>query len=129
MLFRSEAHRRVQESPLFENRPERAELRQNEMKAALQAGKFQKVAEISWAELWDMHSLFHTSNPPFFYLSPLSLAVLRWAENFWEKNGKGPITTVDAGPNIHLLVPTLEKDLYRRELEAIDGVSVLESRA
>jgi diphosphomevalonate decarboxylase len=87
------------------------------------------TAEISWAELWDMHSLFHTSNTPFFYLSPLSMAVLRWSENRWETKGHGPITTVDAGPNVHLLVPAAEKEIFRSELEAIPGVKVLESPA
>ncbi|MFX5793895.1 hypothetical protein ABTD98_22770, partial [Acinetobacter baumannii] len=63
----SEAHRRVQTSPLFEGRPARAAQRQKDLKAALAAGDFQRTAEISWAELWDMHSLFHTCDTPFFY--------------------------------------------------------------
>jgi diphosphomevalonate decarboxylase len=126
----SEAHKRVQSSPLFDGRPARAMSRQAAVKDALARGDFQKTAEISWAELWDMHSLFHTSDTPFFYLSPLSLTVLRWAETTWEKTGKGPIATIDAGPNVHLLVPTTEKARWKQELEALVGAgSVLESRA
>lgn len=125
----SEAHRRVQTSPLFEGRPARARSRQDALKAALAAGDYRKTAEISWAELWDMHSLFHTADIPFFYLSPLSMAVLRWSEERWEKKGHGPIATVDAGPNVHLLVPESEKAEFRAELEAIAGVQVLESPA
>ncbi|MGZ3686179.1 MAG: diphosphomevalonate/mevalonate 3,5-bisphosphate decarboxylase family protein [Bdellovibrionota bacterium] len=125
----SEAHRRVQSSPLFEGRPARASQRQKDLKAALAAGQFQRTAEIAWAELWDMHSLFHTADAPFFYLSPLSITVLRWTENLWEKNGHGPIATIDAGPNVHLLVPTLDVARYRAELSAMPGVAVRESRA
>jgi diphosphomevalonate decarboxylase len=125
----SEAHKRVQSSPLFEGRPARAEQRQKDIKAALAAGNFQRTSEISWAELWDMHSLFHTSDTPFFYFSPLTVTVLRWAENTWEKTGNGPITTIDAGPNVHLLVPTAEKERYRAELAAMPGVQIRESRA
>ena len=125
----SEAHKRVQTSPLFEGRPGRAQSRMTALKAALVAGDYTKIAEISWAELWDMHSLFHTSDAPFFYLSPLSMTVLRWSEDRWEKKGHGPIATVDAGPNVHLLVPAEEKLLFRSELESIPGVTVLESPA
>ena len=126
----SEAHKRVQASALFEGRPERASTRQREIKTAMASGDLKRTAEIAWAELWDMHSLFHTASPPFFYFSPLSLAVLRWAERSWEETGTGPITTVDAGPNVHLLVPTAEKDRWRRELlAAVPGISLLESRA
>jgi diphosphomevalonate decarboxylase len=125
----SEAHKRVQASPLFAERPARAQQRMLALKEALAKGDYKKTAEISWAELWDMHSLFHTSEPPFFYLTPLSLSVLRWAEDRWEKTGHGPIATVDAGPNVHLLVPLDEKEIFRRELEALPGVKVLESPA
>ncbi|HEY8279605.1 MAG TPA: diphosphomevalonate decarboxylase [Bdellovibrionota bacterium] len=125
----SEAHKRVQTSPLFDGRPLRAGQRMQSLKKAMAEGNFQQVAEISWAELWDMHSLFHTSGTPFFYLSPLSIAVLRWNEERWEQKGKGPIATVDAGPNVHFLVPEPEKAMYRKELEAIAGVTVMESRA
>ncbi len=100
----SEAHRRVQTSPLFEGRAARARQRQVDIKNALATGDFRRTAEISWAELWDMHSLFHTSDTPFFYLSPATLQVLRWVEERWEKRGAGPIATIDAGPNVHLLV-------------------------
>lgn len=125
----SEAHKRVQSSPLFEGRPLRAQQRIKALKAALAGGDYKKTAEISWAELWDMHSLFHTSDTPFFYLSPLSMTVLRWSEDRWEKRGHGPIATVDAGPNVHLLVPATEKEEFRAELEAMPGVTVLESPA
>jgi diphosphomevalonate decarboxylase len=125
----SEAHKRVQSSPLFAGRPERVAARMTELKRFLAAGDYRKVAEISWAELWDMHSLFHTSNPPFFYFAPETVAVLRWAEDCWEKTGHGPITTIDAGPNVHLLVPAAEKQEFRAQLERIPGIRVLESRA
>jgi diphosphomevalonate decarboxylase len=125
----SAAHQRVRTSPLFTGRVERAQSRMQKAKAALAAGEFQALAEISWAEMWDMHSLFHTSEPPFFYFCPATLAVLRWAEDRWEQKGRGPITTIDAGPNVHLLVPKEEVEIYRRELASIPGIRLLESGA
>ena len=112
----SEAHKKVQTSPLFHGRVERAKNRLQKMEAAMAAGNFQVVAELSWEELWDMHSLFHTAQPPFFYFAPETITILRWVENFWEKNGKGPIATIDAGPNVHLLVPAHEVTYYREQL-------------
>lgn len=125
----SEAHRRVPTSPLFSGRVARASERLAKLEEALTAGNYRVVAEISWAELWDMHSLFHTAVPPFFYLAPATLSVLRWAEERWEKTGHGPITTIDAGPNVHCLVPAAEAAAFRAELSAIPGVRVMESGA
>lgn len=125
----SSAHGRVQTSPLFHDRIPRATRRLEKIERALAAGHFQTVAEISWEELWDMHSLFHTSVPPFFYFAPQTIACLRWAEDYWEKYGRGPITTIDAGPNVHFLVPAENAEEYRRSLAALAGIQLLESRA
>lgn len=122
----SEAHKRVKTSPLFEGRIARAQKRMIEAKNALASGHVQNLAEISWAELWDMHSLFHTSAPAFFYFAPSTIEILRWVENTWEKTGRGPIATIDAGPNVHLLVT--EEDLGPTR-EALKKFKILESRA
>jgi diphosphomevalonate decarboxylase len=122
----SSAHQRVRTSALFEGRVERASIRLRKLEDAMKAGNLQQVAEESWAELWDMHSLFHTSQPPFFYFAPGTMKALRWAEDHWEEKGRGPITTIDAGPNVHFLVPQAEVEYYRREITAL-GFPVLES--
>ena len=69
--------------------------------------------ELSWAEFWDMHALFETSKPSFGYMTPGSLEVLRYVRGAtWdatvgqpgeESAGRGPLITMDAGPNVHLL--------------------------
>lgn len=122
----SEAHKKVKTSPLFTGRIERAQSRMKEATLALAEGDFKKLAEISWAELWDMHSLFHTSNPPFFYFAPSTIEILRWVENNWEKTGNGPIATIDAGPNVHLLVRAEE---VAQTKSALKKFKILESRA
>lgn len=126
----SEAHLRVQTSPLFQGRIERARDRWTNTLAAIASGDFKRTAEIAWEELWDMHSLFHTSQPPFFYFAPITLEVLRVVESLWERNDLGPIATIDAGPNVHLLIPQEESPRLREELMSRlpDGVEILESR-
>jgi len=105
LVSSSEAHTRVASSLLFEGRPERAERRAKALIDAL-GTKFdwREAFEITWAEFWDMHALFETSVPSFGYMTAASREVLDWVRNaLWRKNGDGPIVTMDAGPNIHLL--------------------------
>ena len=104
----SSAHLRIESSLLNVGRPQRAEKRLKDLIQALQNKDWHKSFEICWQEFWDMHTLFHTSSPPFHYLTPSSLEVLMDLHSKWEKNGYGPLITVDAGPNIHLL--SLESD-------------------
>jgi diphosphomevalonate decarboxylase len=51
-----------------------------------------------------MHSLFHTAEEPFSYWEPGTLDVLKWLSPELKLESP-PIVTLDAGPNVHLLVP------------------------
>ena len=107
----SEAHKRVASSLLFQGRPQRAEARLAElMEVFKQMGHqnadpehWRKAFDIVWAEFWDMHALFETSTPPFGYMLPDSLRALRFFEDLWQSEKDGPLVTMDAGANIHLL--------------------------
>ncbi len=99
----SEAHLKVLGSDLFRGRPERAEERLRHLVQALRTQNWKTIFEISWSEFWDMHLLFHTSVPAFFYMNGLSLNILKDLAQFWLERGDGPIVTMDAGSNIHLL--------------------------
>jgi len=99
----SQAHIRVIDSALFTGRVERAENRLSLLLEALTQKKWQEAFEITWAEFWDMHALFETSNPSFGYMTSESFEVLSIVRNYWREFGDGPLVTMDAGPNIHLL--------------------------
>lgn len=104
----SEAHKRVSSSPLFNGRPERAEKRLNDLIEVLKQNpesqsQWKKAFEICWDEFQDMHKLFETSQPPFSYMTTASRKVLLELHEMWDKNGDGPLVTMDAGANIHLL--------------------------
>lgn len=107
----SEAHRRVLSSALFEGRPQRAELRLESLSRAFADRNWKGAFAITWAEFWDMHALFETSDPSFGYLLPESIRVLRWIENLWKAQGDGPLVTMDAGANVHLLYRDDQKNL------------------
>lgn len=100
----SEAHRRVAASDLFMGRVERAEVRLKKLIASLREKEWRQSFEICWQEFWDMHALFETSYPPFGYMRSGSLDVLNFIrEQVWGVSGDGPLVTMDAGANVHLL--------------------------
>jgi diphosphomevalonate decarboxylase len=108
----SEAHCRVTSSSLFEGRINRAEKRSEALQHLLKKqDSWFALYELAWAEFWDMHVLFETSSPSFFYMTPKSLMALRYLQDGWEQRGDGPVVTMDAGPNVHLLYRKDQADL------------------
>jgi diphosphomevalonate decarboxylase len=99
----SEAHKRVTSSALFSGRPERADQRCKELLAAFGAMDWKRIHELCWVEFQDMHALFETSGPPFGYFEPGSVEVLRAVREVWKSQNDGPVVTMDAGPNVHVL--------------------------
>ena len=118
----SEAHRRVPTSDLFQGRAERAIQRLNALKDAFVAGSWNEAVDLCWVEFWEMHALFETSRPPFSYMTETSLRVLRFLRNEFESSGDGPLVTMDAGPNIHLLYRPDQRDLQNKTKGLMDGM-------
>lgn len=106
----SDAHVRVTSSLLYKGRPARADERLGALTAALETAatrapsdRWREAFELCWAEFWDMHALFETSQPSFGYMNEGSLKALSHLRRIWE-SGDGPLVTMDAGPNIHVLL-------------------------
>lgn len=112
----SEAHLAVLTSDLFKGRPERANIRFQELVSILRgkigAAEWRQLFEICWNEFWDMHVLFHTSKPPFMYMNAESQFALTNILHFWKEDNDGPIVTMDAGSNIHLLFREDQNIMY-----------------
>jgi len=113
----SDAHRRVVSSDLYQGRPERAEKRFQALLQAMKKLDWKSMFDICWIEFQDMHSLFETSSPPFGYFEPKSLEVLKVVREIWKAQNDGPIVTMDAGPNIHLIWRP-EQELQARVFES-----------
>lgn len=110
----SEAHRRVVTSPLFTGRPERAEARLADLLAAFREKDWEQAYQICWAEFWDMHALFETSKPAFGYIEPGTIEVLQTIREIWQSEKDGPIVTMDAGANVHLLFRDNQTELQKK---------------
>lgn len=117
----SHAHEAVLSSLLFDGRPKRAALRLDQLITALKTSDWRLAYETTWHEFWDMHSLFETASPTFSYLTPQSLTLLRHIQDFWTREGDGPLVTMDAGPNIHLLFRPDQIQLRHQLLGGLPG--------
>ncbi|MCB0394392.1 MAG: diphosphomevalonate decarboxylase [Bdellovibrionales bacterium] len=114
----SEAHKRVSTSPLFEGRFQRTEVRMKNLMDAFSKQDWREAYEITKSEFWDMMGLFHTSHPSFSYLEPGSIEILNWVDQIWKDLGDGPIVTMDAGPNVHLIFREDQSEIIKKtELE------------
>jgi len=107
----SEAHQRIKTSPLYAERPVRAQHHLEALLKALHAQQWHDAYQICWQEFQDMHALFTSSNPSFTYMNAQTNAVLDKINHLWHSLGDGPLITMDAGPNIHLLYRPDQQEL------------------
>ncbi len=124
-----EAHQRIPSSLLFNGRIERAELRLKSLLSSLNSQDWKSSFEFCWSEFWDMHALFETSSPAFGYMNSESLKVLSKIRSSWQSEGDGPLVTMDAGPNVHLLYRMDQKSLAVKHWNefALEGIKILAS--
>lgn len=99
----SDAHKLVTTSPRFVGRPERAEIRLKDLVHSLRFNDWHMARQIVWDEFIDMHRLFETSTPAFTYMTDGSKKVLEDCQSFWNRWQDGPLVTMDAGANVHML--------------------------
>lgn len=109
----AQAHERVITSPHYATRPQRAQARLDTLLDALKNQKWADAYAICWDEFQDMHQLFSTSQEPFSYMLPQTQDLLIELKNRWQRQGDGPIVTMDAGPNIHLFYRADQTELAR----------------
>ncbi len=107
----SEAHRRIHTSPLYGRRKAEAEAHLKTLLHALKTENWTEAYRICWKEFQDMHELFHTASPSFRYITPEAVAILSDLKADWDRQNDGPLVTMDAGPNIHLLYRTDQNNL------------------
>jgi diphosphomevalonate decarboxylase len=115
----SDAHERVTTSLLFQGRPERAEKRLADLVISFEKQDWHESFQLIWAEFWDMHALFATSNPAFHYITPQSLQVLNLVYDHWATQNDGPWVTMDAGANIHLIYRADQNEVQAKLAVAI----------
>jgi mevalonate pyrophosphate decarboxylase len=71
-----------------------------------------------------MHSLFHTSAQPFSYWQGGTMDALQWLSPLI-RSEEPPIVTLDAGPNVHVIVPEKHRADWRSRLHGKFGTRVI----
>lgn len=107
----SMAHQLVATSAFFAERATRAKENLRTCLDALYNKNWHVLYEVVWREFMDMHNLFATCEEPFSYITDETRAILDNIERYWATHQDGPIVTMDAGPNIHLLFRDDQQEL------------------
>ena len=116
----TQAHQMVKTSPHFKNRTDRANKRMKNLSEALNKKDWEKCFKICYEEFLDLHLLFETAKPPFKYKTNSSQKALDCLNEYWKDNKDGPLITMDAGANIHLLY---RPDQYKQRDKIINLLS------
>ncbi|MGB4596287.1 MAG: diphosphomevalonate decarboxylase [Anaerolineaceae bacterium] len=118
----TDGHRLAQTSPLNSARialvPERLE----RCRRAILTRDFEALAEVTEADSEHMHVVMRTSTPPLIYQTAQTLVILQQVKR-WRSQGHAVCSTVDAGPNVHVIAMASEQAWLEDELKAVKGVN------
>jgi len=98
----TEGHALAWTSPLQAARVEQAPSRLELCRTAILQRDFATLAEVTERDSMLMHAVMMTSSPPLFYRQEASLTVIEQVRKA-RLRGLAACTTVDAGPNVHVI--------------------------
>ena len=81
-----------------------------QLQKALSEGNLEDFGRVVENEALSLHAMMMTSNPSFILMHPHTLQIIQGVRDFRKQMGKHLYFTLDAGANVHLLYPTLEKE-------------------
>ncbi len=116
-----EGHHLAHTSPFNEIRIEKSHLQAKEIKKLILENAFDTVGQMAEANCLYMHSVMMTSKPSLFYWQPATLNVIKTIQKL-RKQGLPCYFTIDAGPNVHCLCQSKNRDKVHRIIEKIEGV-------
>ncbi|MBI4731101.1 MAG: diphosphomevalonate decarboxylase [Chloroflexi bacterium] len=117
----TEGHALAGTSPLQAARVNDAPRRLDLCRRAILERDFAAFADIVEADSNLMHAVMTTSSPPLFYWQPGTLAVMQ-AVRAARLNGQPACTTVDAGPNVHVICEKASATKIVKMVGSIPGV-------
>ena len=117
----TEGHVAADTSPLQEARVATAADRLAKARSAVLRRDFAALAEVVELDSLMMHAVMITSSPSLMYWQPTTVAVMQ-AVVRWRSMGLEACTTIDAGPNVHVLCTADATPEVEQRLRAIAGV-------
>ena len=110
----SDAHERIKSSLLYPARSNRAKENLKLLLNAFAVRNWGDAFQVCWREFQDLHQLFTTCSQSFTYMTDQTKLALQTLQDFWLREGDGPLVTMDAGPNIHLLYRSDQEEMAHK---------------
>lgn len=117
----TEGHRRAPTSPFFEARLSRLDARLAAVRAAISERSLERLGPVIEEEALELHLIAMSARPPAFYWRPHTLSVLA-AVRALREDGLAAWSTMDAGPNVHVICSMRDEAEVARRLAATLGV-------
>ncbi len=117
----TEGHAAAPSSPFLAERLARLPMRYHHVRRQTLAKNLTRLGPDLEAEAIELHMLAMTSQPPIFYWAPGTVRVLD-AVRAWRAEGLEAYYTLDAGPNVHILVAQQDAAELARRVRALEGV-------
>ncbi|TAH51764.1 MAG: diphosphomevalonate decarboxylase [Chloroflexota bacterium] len=117
----SEGHAAANTSPFLGERLARLPIRYHRVRRELLNKNLQGMGADIEAEAIELHTLAMTSRPPIFYWTPATVRVMD-AVRQWREEGLEAYFTLDAGPNVHVLVEAKDSDEIAARLRTFADV-------
>jgi len=109
-------------SPLQAERVRTAPQRLDRCRQAIRERDFDAFADVVEQDSEVMHAVIRTSTPPLEYMQPATHRIIA-AVKAWRNQGHKVCTTVDAGPNVHVICLAEEQDFVQSALMSLTGVN------
>lgn len=116
-----EGHRRAYTSPYYTKRLELLPKRLEQVRDAIRNRDLDALGPVLEQEAIDLHLIAMSSEPPIFYWSPGTVAVLRAVREL-RQEGLSAWATMDAGANVHVICDADSEDEVAERLEDLPAV-------
>lgn len=116
-----EGHRRAYTSPYYTKRLELLPSRLERVREAIKNRDLDALGPVLEEEAIDLHLIAMSSEPPIFYWSPGTVAVLRAVREL-RQEGLSAWATMDAGANVHVICDSDSEDEVAERLEDLPAV-------
>lgn len=103
-------HNLMIDHPFAEERFKQAQSNLSKLIPVLEQGQLDEFIAIVESEALSLHAMMMTSMPYFILMKPNTLEIINKIWNFRKETNSKVCFTLDAGANVHVLYPELEKD-------------------
>ncbi|ARV16221.1 diphosphomevalonate/mevalonate 3,5-bisphosphate decarboxylase family protein [Polaribacter sp. SA4-12] len=110
-------HNLMHDHPYAENRFTQANDNLSKISEILQNGDIKAFISLVESEALTLHAMMLTSNPYFILMKPNTLEIINRIWEYRNENDSNICFTLDAGANVHVLYPEVEKEAVNQFIE------------